>query len=337
MWSAWASTRAASAALIVLGSYVSDPPLWLGVANLSMHDGRWYEGIALREYPNDNVALQQSGYPFFPAFTWLLKAVAALGLSYDLAGPAVAMGAFGLGLWGTYRLASRHASVRVACLSVWALVLFPMSAVHSMAYPSSLVLAATVWSLDFADRGRDGTAGVLAAVACLSRPNGLAVAAALGVTAGSWRRAWPLAGPSVAALAGWMLALWWWTGNPFVFITDKAAWNETSLLEAVTLRSAYASAYVHLVVASVGLLPVALAWRLLPRAWLVLVVAYVLPSLVFGVVGVGRTVAECAPVFIAVAMLLDATSTRTRTMYFTVAGGAAIAVTIAFAVHAVLP
>lgn len=303
-----------------------------------MWDGRWYAGIALRGYPNWNPVLQQSGYPFFPVLPWLLRHAKGVGVPYIVNGPIISMAAFGFGLWGVYRVVRRHASPDVAALAVWALALSPMSAVFSLAYPSGLMLATTTWAIDFAERRHDLAAGLLAAVACLTRPNGCAVIAALAVLA--WherRRWWMLAGPSVVALAWWMTTLWRWTGDPFIFIAEKQAWREVPLAEVMLFRTTDPSAYTHVALALAAIVAVWIARRRMPGAWVVFLAAYLLPSTVMGVVGVGRSVSECFPPFVAVAMALGGASSPARRAYFSASAALFLLVTFVFAVHRVLP
>jgi Gpi18-like mannosyltransferase len=154
---------------------------------------------------NANIELHQTGYPFFPLFPWILRLLSPLGISYGHS-PAVAMVAFGIGLIGLYRITQRHSDARTGELAVWSAALLPMSGIFSLAYPSGLMFALSVWAFDHAERERDLPAGLLAAAACLPRPNGCVVAMALTVVA--WRRAprlWLLTGPAILSLAGWLL------------------------------------------------------------------------------------------------------------------------------------
>jgi Gpi18-like mannosyltransferase len=335
---AWLTTRISSVLILVLVSIVGANARWPGLLSLSMWDGRWYAGIALRGYPNWNATLQQSGYPFFPAFPSFLRLSKALGVPYLVNGPLISMVAFGIGLVGVHRIARRHASADVATLAVWAAALSPMSAVFSMSYPSGLMLATTVWAVDFAEQGRDRWAGLLAAIACLTRPNGCAVLAALTVVAWHERpRLWALVGPSLVLLGWWVGMLWQWTGDPLIFITDKRAWAEVSLVDVITLRTMDPSAYTHIAVALGAVVLVWLVRRRIPRAWLVFMAVYLLPSTAMGVVGMGRSASECFPPFVAAALTLGSVPRRTQWACFSASATLFLLLTLAFGLHAVLP
>lgn len=335
---AWGLTCTVAAAIVALTSAWDPASPWPGFTNLSMRDGRWYEGIALRGYPNWNETLQQSGYPFFPLYPWLIRLLLALGIQPGRSGPAITMLAAGLGLWGVYRLGEHHASARAAALAVWSMALFPMAAVFSLAYPSGLLLASSVWAFARVERRHDLSAGLLAAVACLSRPNGFVVAIALAA------RGWPdggrlarLAGPSVAALGIWMLTLWRWTDDPLIFLTAKGAWHEVTVLDVVLLRSADPSVYVHLTLGLAAAVVLFLTRHRLPITWTLFAWLYLLPSLVLGVVGMGRLAAECFPVGIATGIQLEGASRGSRRLYFLASASLAVAIAAAFGAHALLP
>src|SRR5207249_800869 len=107
-----------------------------------------------------------------------------------------------------------------------------------------------------------------------------------------------------AAFGLWCLQLTRWTGDPFVFWTAKRAWSEVTILDL--LAQWRADAMVHVVVAAVALLAIALAWRRLPAAWLVFAGLYLVPSLALGLVGIGRYAGECFPVVMAGGLVLAA-------------------------------
>jgi hypothetical protein len=57
--------------------------------------------------------------------------------------------------------------------------------------------------------------------------------------------------------------------------------------------------------AVVLLVPFLLRWRLQPPAWITFVVLTILPSLILGVVGLGRYAVQCFPLAIATGAVLD--------------------------------
>ncbi len=92
-------------------------------------------------------------------------------------------------------------------LAVWSLALFPAAFVFSLLYPSAIFLAASVWAFLLVEDRHDGWAGIVVAVAVLTRPNGIVLAVALGiglvVIRRAWRRALVVCGPAVVAVGIW--------------------------------------------------------------------------------------------------------------------------------------
>ncbi|MFH8977472.1 glycosyltransferase family 39 protein [Streptomyces sp. NPDC017890] len=150
-------------------------------------DSLWYTRVAELGYgyevrlPDGDV---HSNLAFFPLLPWLERLGAALTpLSHADAGYAVSLLASLAAAWGIFAVAEhvygRRAGVCAALL--WAVL--PVGIVQSMAYSESLFTALAAWSLYAVLTGRWVTAGALAALAGLTRPVGLAVAAAVWVAA----------------------------------------------------------------------------------------------------------------------------------------------------------
>ncbi|MET9776704.1 glycosyltransferase family 39 protein [Streptomyces sp. NPDC006367] len=158
-------------------------------------DSLWYTRVAEFGYgyevrlPNGDV---HSDLAFFPLLPWLERLGAAAGpWSYADAGFVVSLLASLAAAWGVFAVAEhlygRRAGVYAALL--WAVL--PVGIVQSMAYSESLFTALAAWSLYAVLTGRWVTAGVLASLAGLTRPVGLAVTAAVwaaAVAARPWRR-----------------------------------------------------------------------------------------------------------------------------------------------------
>ncbi|MEU7339681.1 glycosyltransferase family 39 protein [Streptomyces sp. NPDC007074] len=208
-------------------------------------DSLWYTRVAASGYgwqvrlPGGDV---HSNLAFFPLLPWLERLVAVLSpLSYADAGLLVSTLASLAAAWGVFAVADhlygRRAGVCAAL--VWAVL--PVGIVQSMAYSESLFTALAAWSLHSVLTGRWVTAGLLAALAGLTRPVGAAVVAALWVAAvtsfvrersapaaqgaSRWRRA---LGMLVAPLgaAGYVL----WVGHrthrgPLGYLDVQAQWG----------------------------------------------------------------------------------------------------------------
>jgi hypothetical protein len=98
-----------------------------------------------------------------------------------------------------------------------------------------------------------------------------------------------------------MAICWYHTGDPFVFFSAKSAWVEYTVWQAPS----YLPASLHVAMAAILLVPFLLRWRLQPPAWIVFVALTIVPSLVLGVVGLGRYAVQCFPLAIATGAVLD--------------------------------
>jgi 4-amino-4-deoxy-L-arabinose transferase-like glycosyltransferase len=146
-------------------------------------DSVWYLEIAAHGYGQTlyfEPAVVHSDLAFFPLYPALVRVVtaltplhpgaAALLLSWLAAG-AAACGVYAVGAWLEGR------AVASALVLVWGLL--PHSVVLSMAYTEPVLAALAAWALYAVLSERWLWAGALAALAGLSRPNGVAVAAAV--------------------------------------------------------------------------------------------------------------------------------------------------------------
>ncbi|MFE0042554.1 hypothetical protein [Streptomyces albireticuli] len=148
-------------------------------------DGIWYAGIARHGYGLILPSLTTRGVvfndlAFFPLFPGLVHAVTVvLPLTVVSAGLLVAWVSAGAAAWGIYAVGELLHCRRVGTLLVVLWGLLPHAIVQSMAYTEPLMTALAVWALYAAVTGRRMWAGVLALLAGLSRPNAVAVAAAV--------------------------------------------------------------------------------------------------------------------------------------------------------------
>lgn len=182
-------------------------------------DSDWYTRIAAHGYGHtltwpDGVV--QSDLAFFPLYPGLVRAVTGvLPVSGGTAGLLLSWSAAGAAAWGIFLVAERLAGRRTAVLTVLLWGLLPHSIVLSMAYTEPLMTAFAAWALYALLTRRWLWAGALAALAGLSRPNGVAIAAAVLAAAGLelWRRrgrvAWPVWAGAGLAPVGWLSYLLW--------------------------------------------------------------------------------------------------------------------------------
>ncbi|MFJ5532285.1 glycosyltransferase family 39 protein [Streptomyces sp. NPDC093261] len=168
--------------------------LWSAERGTSPHrlltarwDSLWYTRVAALGYgyevrlPNGDV---HSNLAFFPLLPWLERLGAALTpLSYADAGLAVAALASLAAAWGIFAVAAHVYDRRTGVCLVLLWAVLPIGIVQSMAYSESLFTALAAWSLYAVLTRRWVTAGVLASLAGLTRPVGVAVVAAVWAAA----------------------------------------------------------------------------------------------------------------------------------------------------------
>jgi len=149
-------------------------------------DALWYTRVAELGYgyevrlPNGDV---HSNLAFFPLLPWLERWTAAVTpLSYADAGFAVALLGSLAAAWGIFAVADHVHGPRAGVCAVLVWAVLPVGIVQSMAYSESLFTALAAWSLYALLTDRWLTAGLLASLAGLTRPVGLAVVAAVWVT-----------------------------------------------------------------------------------------------------------------------------------------------------------
>jgi hypothetical protein len=148
-------------------------------------DSLWYTRVAELGYgyevrlPNGDI---HSNLAFFPLLPWLERLLHAVApLSYADAGFVVSLLASVAAAAGIFAVADRVYGPRVGWCAVLLWAVLPVGIVQSMAYSESLFTALAAWSLYAVLTGRWVSAGLLAALAGLTRPVGVAVVAAVWV------------------------------------------------------------------------------------------------------------------------------------------------------------
>ena len=278
-------------------------PQWLLVM-----DGGWFRLIALDWYDRHDGIGGISEYPFFPLFPAAGGVLMRLGTPSTVALVGLSWSAALLAMAGARLLAIRHVGDGAGRLTPWVIALAPGGLSLILGYSDAFYLAALIWALVAVDHRRWWLAGVLAAAATASRPNGAIamiaiVVVALGIRAG-WRQLSALVVPSIAFLVAWMVYLDVTTGDPVLFWTAKAGWIEMTLLEFLSDPLQQRLALTHIVLLLIFLVPYAMRFRRQPPAWAVVVVLGVLPALALGVVGVARYAVLAFPIPIAFADVL---------------------------------
>ncbi|MFJ3904393.1 glycosyltransferase family 39 protein [Streptomyces sp. NPDC090025] len=182
-------------------------------------DSDWYTRIAAHGYGHTLTwghGVVQSDLAFFPLYPGLVRAVTTvLPVSGGTAGLLLSWTAAAVAAWGIFLVAERLCGRPVAVLTVLLWGLLPHSIVLTMAYTEPLMTAFAAWALYALLTRRWLWAGALAALAGLSRPNGVAIAAAVlaAVALELWRRRgrvpWRIWAGGALAPVGWLSYLLW--------------------------------------------------------------------------------------------------------------------------------
>ncbi|MFJ9415877.1 hypothetical protein ACIRPT_17110 [Streptomyces sp. NPDC101227] len=180
----YTAVRLLGALVLMKWAHLQHHGLWPLLA--AQWDSRWYLGIADHGY--DRVlrpgAFDVNNLAFFPLYPVIVKAVAAVTPgSRASIGLIVAVVCSLIAAWGIFavgdRLHGRRAGTVLAVL--WGAT--PVALVQWMGYTESLFTALAAWSLYAVLTGRWLWAAALCLLAGLTRPTGLALAAAVSLPA----------------------------------------------------------------------------------------------------------------------------------------------------------
>jgi hypothetical protein len=205
-------------------------------------DGGWYWHIVRYGYGtivhSPGSGRVYNDLAFFPLYPGLVRTViTVLPIGPVNAALVVSWVAAALAAWGVYAIGEllHGRRVGIALVALWALL--PHAVVLTMAYTESLMTAFAAWSLYAALTHRWLTAGTLAALAGLCRPNGIAAGAAVSAAAAAylWQRhragqptvprAW---GAVLLAPAGWVGYVAWVgfkTHSPAGYFQVQSGWG----------------------------------------------------------------------------------------------------------------
>ncbi len=300
-------------------------------------DSGWYLGIS------HGYMLPSSGKPdwlaewaFFPLYSLTLHPISIvltflhIPTNTDiLAGVIVSYVAFFVALSYLYRLVGAEISLAAARRSICYVAIFPASIFFSAVYPESLFLLLCVAAFYHGRRRQWALAGLIAACAVLTRPQGLFLIAPLAVEfvaawhaqedgrAGLLKRLNGLwLGLPLVALGGYALFSHAETGYWLAFSTSASqAWGHRAtppiyplvhFLLAPELGSAFSYDFssVNFAIAIIFLALVVVAWRRLPPAyslWLLIAVLFPLSTNGHYFFSFARYVSTAFPAFVALA------------------------------------
>ena len=197
-------------------------------------DGSWFLLIAERGY------VRSDSSAFFPLYPLLVRGVAGIVGNYRVAALTLSLLCYFAAMLTLYVFVTRQFGSRVAAMTVTLVSVFPTAIVFGAAYSESLFLLLTVGCFALASRRHWLLAGIVGALASLTRSTGVLVAPALlllyarqqGWTWRSVRLKVPrdlrLASLALVpvGLLGYMAYLWSKTGNPLSFsVAEQTHWR----------------------------------------------------------------------------------------------------------------
>ncbi|WP_020141262.1 hypothetical protein [Streptomyces sp. 351MFTsu5.1] len=206
---AYVGVRALGLAVLTLWAHRGHHGVWPILA--TQWDAEYYLGIADHGYARALGGMDGgNNLVFFPLYPVLVKAVAAVTPgSRATTGLCLAVAASLLAAWGVYAVGNRLHGPRAGVLLTVLWAALPVGLVQWMGYTESLFTACAAWALYALLTDRPLTAACLATLAGLTRPTGIAVAAAVTLTCLlSWRRPRALLAAFLAPL-GWCAYVGW--------------------------------------------------------------------------------------------------------------------------------
>lgn len=185
---AGAAVRASQMAVDARADGIAEPSAGSTITQvLTSWDGRWYLELVRLGYPDSvpaDITYEQleARAAFFPLFPWSVRILDAILPGGDTAAALslnFILGAISVVLVGL--LARRLYSVGVAARAMTLYAVFPASVILSFAYSEALLITLAAACLIFLVDERWLLAGIFAALATATRPNGIAVVAACAV------------------------------------------------------------------------------------------------------------------------------------------------------------
>lgn len=318
------------------------PPQWVVrgpsplVDAFSSWDATNYVRIAAQGYDLSHA----SDIAFFPLYPMTMRLIAgAIGATgtpaLQVIGLVVANIALVAATMLLVMLARLDLDEAAASRAAWALLVFPTSLFLSAGYAESLFLALSLGAIVAGRRGRWAAAGLLGALAGLTRPFGVLVLIPLAIEAYQQRherRRWQLLGSLAAVplgLAGYMLFLSRTFGDPLAFLHVQTEWHRGVMAPWETFGRFFSapltitSGHHSLQDLGFALLLIALAaasWRALRPSYAAYATALVLVPLCTGsLVSMMRFGIANFPIFLVLA--LAGRSARFERGYLVVAAG----------------
>src|SRR2546421_8636258 len=217
----WYGTQAFQ---VLTNSSIGSFKNWLGLWN------RWdaFNYVTLAENGYQATGEARFLIVFYPLFPWLTRIAALIFRNYVVSALiVVAIASIAAGLL-LKQLVKLDYGDEVGDRAVWFLFIFPGSVALHTPFTESVLVALAIGAFLAARKERWPVAGLLGALACLSRINGLVLIPALAVEAGhqywimrKWRWQWLWIGLVGVGVLGYLFLNYRVHGNPFMFMTYR--------------------------------------------------------------------------------------------------------------------
>jgi hypothetical protein len=196
--------------------------------SIFLWDGAWYQRVMVHGYAGFSSGGQQAAH-FFPLLPWTTRLVQSLVRS-EVAAPLIVVNAGALAaVVLVFQVIRAWKNERVARLAIVLLLAFPSSIFLTQFYTEGLFIALVAGALLAQLRDRMWLAGLLAAGATMTRPQGFLLVFVLAAGVLERRRRphrdlwWAAAG-----LLGFVpvaIALAVQAGSPFAYVSTQSAWG----------------------------------------------------------------------------------------------------------------
>jgi len=165
---------------------------------------------------------------FYPLYPWLIRLFTFLTNDYVVSSFIISAAATVVACVIFYNLIRLEYSRQTALCSVWFLVIFPTSYFLHIGYTESLFLALALGCIYSARTNNWMLAGIIGALACLTRANGLVLIPALGIeiihqfwTTRRWRSDWLWVVLIPLGFCGYLAVIGNAAGDPFAFMAIR--------------------------------------------------------------------------------------------------------------------
>lgn len=217
--------------LLIRNPFMGGPESAPILRSLTTWDGQFYLGIIRDWYHVDPVFGAYRDVAFLPLYPLVVRILAAPWPQFaELIAVLVSNATFLLALGVLARLGQLYLGRRRAALAASLLAIYPFASVFAMVYSESLFLLLMVTAFLATERGHRTWAGILFALACLARFQGLVLLLPLWLLMlrqDSWRprasQLWLALGP--AATAVFLLYVGSLTGSVTGYLDAQQAWG----------------------------------------------------------------------------------------------------------------